>query len=865
MRNSIQRVCSNQIQHRFTQRTISAAVAIACGWLASAGLAQAQVSSARGGQVLEEVVVTGIRQASENALNRQRNADGLVSALSTDDIGNFPDQNVAEATRRLPGISVENDQGEGRFVIVRGIDSNLSATTINGFSVPSPQRDGRQVALDVIPSDLVSAIVVTKLPTAEMDGDAIGGSVDIETVRPLQKTEDFWLTSRVEAGYSDLTEDSNPKASVAFSRKSKDGRLGVAGALSWAERDFGSDNIEIDGGFRDDGSPVEPEFRNYTVTRERLGAALNLDFQLDEDTLLYARTLYSDFDDFEARQRTEFAIRDEDAVTVSNRITSVTDGLRVDRDQRARRQRQKVLSLQAGMEKSINEWDMDLAVAYSLAEEDETDRLSTEFRQSFGQDDTEDFLFIYDPSNREEPSIGGGNAISQSLLQNASLFEFDGLEFEDNHTEDEEVALKLDFERAVTFSGRPSTLKFGAKARLRDKSNDQALFAPDELPTKAGGDDFTAADFAQSADFTLGDFGPAIDEASTRASFAAIAAAGELDEFESFSADYDASEDVYAAYAQLRVELDNGRITGGLRVERTEFESSGFLVGDDIQPISDSNEYTNVLPSISGVFNLSDDLILRAGYARTISRPLIDSAVTRIAIDDEDATIGNAQLEPFEADNLDLSLEYYFDRFSVVSAGIFYKDIEDYIVTRNIFGTPAFDPFVGNPLFDGVTSAELAENAASASVFGIELNAQHAFDNLPAPFDGLIVAFNYTYTDGETELADGTEIPLPKLSEDLASASIAYEKDKVSVRLAAAYRGRYLDELNSEGFADRYVEDHLQFDLTARYDVTEQLQLYAEWINIGDEPFHATFENKDFLSQYETYGWSAAIGLKYTY
>lgn len=861
-------ICANEpASHidKLTRSKLSLCVAMACGLMGGASPALSQQSSQAEATVFEEIIVTGTRQATENALNRQRQADGLVSALSTDDIGNFPDQNVAEAARRLPGISVENDQGEGRFVTIRGVDSNLSSTTINGFSVPSPQRDGRQVALDVIPSDLVSAIVITKLPTAEMDGDAVGGSVDIETVSPLRATDDFWLTSRLEAGYADLTGDSNPKASVAFSKKSDDGRFGVAGAISWAERDFGSDNIEIDGAYRADNSPKEPEFRDYTVTRERLGAALNFDFQLDDNTLLYARTLYSDFDDFEARQRTEFAIRDADAVSVVNGVTIVTDGLRVDRDQRARRQRQKVVSVQAGVDKSWDEWGMDFAVSYSLAQEDETDRLSTEFRQSFGRDDFSDFSFIYDPSNRENPLITGGNPTSQALLQNASLFEFDGLEFEDNHTEDEELAFKVDFEKALTVAQKPSTLKFGAKVRLRDKSNDQALFAPDDLPTKADGSDYTAADFAQNNEYSLGDFGPAINESTSRAAFASIAANGDLDEFESFSPDYEASEDVYAAFAQLQVELENGRITGGLRVERTEFDSSGFLVGDDIVAINDSNEYTNLLPSLSGVFNLSEDTILRAGYARTISRPLINSAVTRIAIDDEDASIGNAQLEPFAANNLDVSLEYYFDRFSVVSAGVFYKDIDDYIINTNIFGTPAFNRFSDNPLFAEVTSAEQAQNAGSATLLGLELNAQHAFDNLPAPFDGLIAAVNYTYTDGDADLDDGTTIPLPKLSKNLASASIAYEKDKLSLRLAAAYRGRYLDELNSEGFADRYVENHLQFDITARYDVSDNLQLYAEWINIGDEPFYATFDSKQFLAQYETYGWSAAIGIKYNY
>ncbi|TQV74272.1 TonB-dependent receptor [Exilibacterium tricleocarpae] len=814
--------------------------------------------------VLEEVTVTGIRAATANALSRQRNADNLVSALSTDDIGNFPDQNVAEATRRLPGISVENDQGEGRFVIIRGIDPNLNTTTINGFSVPSPQRDGRQVALDVIPSDLVSAIVVTKLPTASMDGDAIGGSIDVETLNPLER-EGLWFSSRVEGGYSDLTDDFNPKLSFTGGTQSDDGRLGVAGAISWSDRDFGSDNIEIDGGFRDNDSPSEPEFRNYTISRERLGVALNVDFRAADNTLLYVKSLYSDFDDFEARQRTEFAIRDADAVTVNNGVTRVTDNLRVDRDQRARRQRQKIYAVQSGIELDRDVWSVDIGLGYARAEEDETDRLSTEFRRTFGQADSPDFLFEYDARDPKRPRIGGANSTTQALLQSAQLFELDGLEYEDNRTRDEEWAAHIDIARELQIGGRRSEIQFGAKVRLRDKDNDQSLWAPDELPTKADGSPYTAADFAQSADYGLGDFGPAIGESAVRREFEAIARNGELDVFESFAADYDASEDIYAGYVQALVEFDRVRVTGGIRVERTEFSSTGFLVGEDLTSIRDDNSYTNVLPSLVAVFEPREDLIVRAGYARTLSRPLVDAAVTRIAIDDEDADIGNAQLDPFVSDNLDITIEYYPGRFSVLSAGLFYKDISDFIVDQDIIGTAAFAPFADNPAFEDVTSAIQAQNAASAELLGIELNAQHAFDNLPAPFDGLIVAANYTYSDGETELADGRKVPLPRQSENLASATIGYEKDGISVRLAMAYRSRYLEELDSEGFRDRFVESHLQYDLTAKYDISDQLQIYAEWINIDDRPYHATFDGKRYLAQIEEYGWSAAFGLKFTY
>ena len=266
--------------------------------------------------LLDNILVIGQRGGQASALSQEKAADNLKSVLSADAIGDFPDQNVSEAARRIVGVSVENDQGEGRYVVIRGINPQLNSTTINGVSLPSPEGDGREVQLDVIDSDLLEGIEVTKTLTPDMDGDAIGGAIEIKTLSAFDRNGPFFKV-KAAGSYNDLTGDTSPKLSARGSNIFGDGKFGVAGSVAWFDRDFATDNKEVDGAWFESGgvyAPEEVELRDYVVNRERLSAALNFDLKANENHSFYLRTLFSEFEDQEFRSRME-AKFDEDAFT----------------------------------------------------------------------------------------------------------------------------------------------------------------------------------------------------------------------------------------------------------------------------------------------------------------------------------------------------------------------------------------------------------------------------------------------------------------------------------------------------------------------------------------------------------------------
>jgi TonB-dependent receptor len=268
-----------------------------------------------------QILVIGQQANQASALSRQRAADGVESVLTRDAVGQFPDQNVAESLRRLPGINILNDQGEGRFVSVRGLDPELNATSVNGVRLPAPESDVRSVALDVISSDSIESIEVKKSLTPDMDADTIGASIEINTTSAFDRRKNL-LTIKAEGSYNDYSSQLTPKGSIDFSQRLSD-NVGVSGGISYYQRKFETDNVEADGWDEDDGLifPEEVNYRDYDVERKRLSANLNFDFRLGETTKLYARGIYSQFDDQEYRRETSFKL--EDAGEISGSGTNI--------------------------------------------------------------------------------------------------------------------------------------------------------------------------------------------------------------------------------------------------------------------------------------------------------------------------------------------------------------------------------------------------------------------------------------------------------------------------------------------------------------------------------------------------------------
>lgn len=782
---------------------------------------------------LEELLVRGQRSGQANAINKQRMSDGITSVVSADAIGQFPDQNAAESLQRLPGLSIERDQGEGRFVGIRGIDPNLNNVTINGLNIPSPEGGVRSVALDVIPSELISSLTVSKSVTSDMDADTIGGNIEVKSVSAFDRAADS-ASFTAQLSQNELRDALSPKLAGSITHKIND-KWGIAAALSYFDREFGSDNIETNG---DD----EIEQRHYAITRERLGGAVNIDFRPDFNNQYYLRTLYSRFSDDEFRQANVYVLDGEDS--------------EVERESKDRFEEQSILSISAGAEHERDTWTISYQAGYSRSDEDEPDALYYVFTGADAGLDGD--------LEQRIPQL-----TIPASLNDFSNYELDQMSLERGNAEDTELSFRLDIAKRIEWLGSDGELKFGSKYRTREKTAvaDIAIF-------DGGFDNFDNASFATSSpDYGLGDFGPGFNRGALRSNFNQSREQLELAELdsriESQGDSFTNDEDIFAAYAMTRFDWDKLRVVAGLRYENTSYSTSGSQVSltenEDtdsldltIDPVNASRDYDNLFPSVNLRYAFSEKLIARAAFTQTLSRPSFEDAAAFQIIEanvrtqdgeqviEREASVGNPELQPYEADNFDLMLEYYPGDIGVLSAGIFHKRIDNFIVEANVAGSGAFE---------GFEEAFQPINGEEATLTGLELSWVKSFNN------GLLFSANGTFSNSDAvTILDGErfETNLPNQSDTVGNVAVGYETDSLSLRLSMTYKSDNLEEID-DGML-RIEDDHQQIDFVAKYYINNDMQLYFNGINLGDEPLYHYFDERNRNAQFEEYGRTFEVG-----
>ncbi|MGM0633802.1 MAG: TonB-dependent receptor plug domain-containing protein, partial [Pseudomonadota bacterium] len=328
---------------------------------------------------MPEVLVRGIAAGQLSALNRRRNAESLIDVLSSDSVGQFPDQNLAEALQRATGMSVQRDQGEGRYVVIRGIDPKFNSTTINGLRIPGPENDSRAVNLDVISSDLIQTVEVSKAVTPDMDGDAVGGNIEIKTLTAFDLPAGF---AKITAGgsYNATNGETSPDIAGTYTNVFSLGdgmdNLGVAFSFSKFDRKTVSDGIEggawpVEEG--PDGQEYrmleEGEQRDYILTRDRTSLALNFDYRPSEDTDLYLRTLYSEFDDYETKLENVYIFEAGDIESLSADGGRFT-GAEMEKKNSDSNKVQTITSISLGGETRLRDWTVDYSLGHSTAGEE---------------------------------------------------------------------------------------------------------------------------------------------------------------------------------------------------------------------------------------------------------------------------------------------------------------------------------------------------------------------------------------------------------------------------------------------------------------------------------------------------------------
>ena len=407
----------------------------------------------------EHVEVVGQAVSLDKALKQQRNSDTIESVVHADGVAQLPDANVAEAVQRLPGISIERDQGEGRFVSVRGLGPDLNSVTINGTLVPSPESARRAVALDVLPSELVQSLSVIKTLTPDMDANSLGGTVDVQSLSAFDH-DGLFFTGSTEAGYNKNSHKTSPKVSGAISDRFSLGdgvdNFGVAAALSWNKRDFRSDNVETGGDwdFTDGARLNSFEQRVYEISRERAGGGLNFDYKPDDDTSLYLRTLYSRFEDNETRNSTAFEFSDPQAEDEVGKT-------KTKRKLKQREETQEIQSYVFGGERTMGLWTLSGQAGYSESSEDNPGGIAGATFKGSSSIGNGGF---YD-TEKPRPIIGAG-------FYDPTNFSLDKVDWQEQHTKDTEKNIRLDLARDYDVQGYASQVKFGGKVSRRNKDND---------------------------------------------------------------------------------------------------------------------------------------------------------------------------------------------------------------------------------------------------------------------------------------------------------------------------------------------------------------------------------------------------------
>lgn len=818
--------------------------------------------------VIEDITVTAQVTAQRDALNLYRASDSLTNFVSADDIGQFVDQNVAESLQRLPGISITRDQGEGRFVTVRGLEAGLSTVTINGMRIGTPEDGSRAVPLDVIPVGSAEILSVTKVPTPDMTGDSIGGAVDVRSASAFDRVGRA-ITYRVEGSRADLSGDLSPELQLNLSdvfELEGDRQLGVSAGVNFLDRDFESDNLETAYSFRDDLGRdelviEEIQQRKYFVNRERLGAHLNLDFRPSVGSRFHFKTFFSRFNDAETRQRSIFVFDDGDLAAFDGSSGRFED---IDEDAFRRRIRfrtkeQDTWAATFGGSHVVDRLTVDYQIGHSITRERVPDETEGRFR--FDQDPL-DATFT---QGRGVPTftILSGGVPDLAHLDNRN-YEFDRVVLVPKVVDDDDSNVRANVELREALGVEGLSLRGGFDFRTKSKLAD---VAESELRR---GPDIRLDQFTTGApSYQLGDLGPGLDGPGfldfydrNRGLFSARPQDVDSNTLLEVGDDYEADEDVFGYYFMGTFARNRWQLISGVRVETTSYDATGNRLTFDedgnlsVSPRSVDSDYTNVLPGLHLRYNISDRTVLRAAVTRSLARPSFSDISPRFAINLEDLEIeaGNPDLDPYESTNLDLILDTYLGGTGLLSVGAFHKDLDDYIVD---FTSDRDADFVGFEVTRPV-------NGTEGSVTGFEVNFQQQLGPWAPALEGFLIGANATLLDTDLGVLERPDesFELPLASEQSGNVYLGYERSRFSARVSLSYRSEYLDSLGDTTDFDIYVDDNTQLDLLATYRIKRGLELILEGSNLTDEPLSLYQGTPGNNFQYELYGRTFSMGIK---
>ncbi|KRA33494.1 TonB-dependent receptor [Rhodanobacter sp. Root627] len=853
---------------------------------------------------LTSVTVTGYRASVQKALDVKRGELGMVDAIMAEDVGKFPDLNLAESLQRIPGVVITRDAGEGRNITVRGLGPDFTRVRINGMealtTVGSSDQTGgtnrsRGFDFNVFAADLFSSMIVHKTASADVEEGSLGATVDLNTAHPFDY-EGFTLAANTQASYSDMSGKTDPRVSALIANTWADGTFGALLSVAYSEKqtlEEGSGtgrwaNGPSNGGFNPDSSFTEalgedvytPRFPRYTQMlhdQKRLGVTGSLQWKPSADTLFTLDAMYSKID----AERDEHYI---EAISFSRNVTKLPDGT----------------SFTGKPETLVNDGYVDPATGgllygnfdnVDVRSENRHDEWSTVFKQlsltgkhSFTDDfmidgkvgtsssnhdnpvqttimmdkrDVDGYSYDY-RGNKWAPVIDYGISPTDPTGWNLSTIRMRQSTVDnDFHTGE----LNFNWRLSDGFSLRGGVLaknyKF-ASTEARRTANEAIVpdFADGTtvVPTNLVDQVSLKGVSGSPGTWVVPDFG------------------GIADHFNIFNGQDTFALSPYAASERSVTEKDRGGwlmgefsfnvgaipVSGnlGVRYVKTSQSSHGIaVINGENTPVEAKRDYNDTLPSLNLVAELTPDFLLRFGAAKVMARPGLGSLTpgVTVSVSGGARTVkgGNPNLDPIRAKTYDFAAEWYFQESSLLSVGLFYKDIDSFAQNTNEirpFNTSGLPDNVATDLGaspDDDFSFSVPINTPGGALKGAEANYVQTFTFLPGKFSNLGAQLNYTFVDSKiqymTSKGDNSlKTDLTGLSRHSWSATLFYEGDRFSGRVSATNRDDYLIDVpgREQGFTDDVhgQSGNTFVDASLRYKLNDKMELSLEGTNLTNEP-----------------------------
>jgi TonB-dependent receptor len=802
-----------------------------------------------------------------DAIAEKQQAPNLIEVQPLSEIIKLPDINTAEALQRIPGISLETDSGEGRFVHIRGLDADLNGTSYGGVRLPasnpsSPSGGGRAVAFDTFPTGIIGGVELTKTSRPDMDAEALGGSINLVPRTGAEHGGAPFLDVDLGSGYEPLRRTPVYHAEVSAGR-GFDGGDGIGGLFAGAnafsavvtavyhDDKRGIDDVEES--YTDQQSGGVPDkvlsnlqFRRYEYHRQRYGAAANFDAKASDSTSLYLRLLWSGYLEAAAKHYLVLDNLDSDSgcaplpscIQDPNNPNGfiATGGTLVQRTTDSLERIENTLAALGGSS-VFSDFKLDYRASFALG----TDRVSTNYGSIWT--DPNPVPIAYDTTT--DPRYPKFQTLDGTNPANPANYNLQEIDLGPSYAHDGETAAVLDATIPTGSGDHTGEWKFGLS--LRDRHKTSVSSSPVFTPTGT----------IPLAPYTYGspqiyyndhyNIGPGISLPSV--AMLANSSLGTItdDAAADASTNTDDRENVYAAYGEYTAKFGKVGVLAGLRAESTHATYGGNLYNSDTDvniPTTERNSYTNYFPTLQGRYDFLDTLVGRLTYSTGIARPGFEQITpgASISISNAAVTVGNPALKPTLGQNFDATLEYYPGDGQIAALGLFYKQFKDYILLSQVIVSGYGFPGLTNT----ITTVQTYTNGP-AHAEGIEGQYQQQLKFLPAPFDGFGYSANFTLVDSRAQIHPGIYGLLPSTSKVTANAAIFYERAPFEVRVAAGYVGQNLFAFGGTigDSADVYSRHRTTLDVGSSYTIAHQVKVYFDAKNLLNTPLEFTEGRSD--------------------